>query len=96
MAYVYADQYTHATVPAAAEHEALRAAIESAITEALAQNAKDAKRYRWLREQACWGYPSSEGSDNKDAYIIITGYGHACGNNDAVDSAIDAAMKGQP
>jgi hypothetical protein len=41
MAYVYANEYTHATCPAAAEHEALRSAIEALQA--------DARRYRWLQ-----------------------------------------------
>ena len=35
----------------------------------------DAERYQWLRDNSCSvGYPSSEGSENEDAYLVITGY----------------------
>ena len=52
----------------------------------------DSLRYRWLKKNACWGYPSSEGSDNKDAYLIITGYGY----KGDVDAVIDAEMEQRP
>ena len=60
----------------------------AALLDALEAAQKDAARYRWLRANACWGYPSSEGSSSKDAYLVITGYG-VSGNADA---AIDAVM----
>ena len=57
---------------------------------------RDAARYRWLRDGALEGYPSSEGSSTKDAYLVITGYDALYPMNDLQkDAAIDAAMKGE-
>ena len=56
----------------------------------------DAERYRWLRANAQWMYPSSEGSDQKHAYLTVTGYGdcfHDPRAGEIVDAAIDAARK---
>jgi len=56
---------------------------------------RDGERYRWLRSNVQWGYPSPEGSDNPDAYLVITGYGHHYGKPtavNAVDAAVDAAI----
>jgi len=51
----------------------------------------DALRYRWLRNHVIFGYPSSEGSSNKDAYLVVTGYG--CKKSKKLtDQAIDAAI----
>lgn len=51
----------------------------------------DAARYRWLRDHVIFGYPSSEGSSNKDAYLVVTGYG--CKKSKKLtDLAIDAAI----
>lgn len=52
----------------------------------------DALRYRWLRDHVIFGYPSSEGSSNKDAYLVVTGYGYRERKN-LTDQAVDAAMK---
>ena len=36
---------------------------------------RDAERYQWLRDSSCSvGYPSSEGREQEDAYLVITGY----------------------
>lgn len=60
-------------------------------------DARDAARYRYLRESACEGYPSSEGSCNKDAYLIITGYDDLYPMTDAQkDAAVDAALAPAP
>lgn len=57
--------------------------------------ARDAARYAWLREGASEGYPSAEGCNNKDAYLVITGYDDQYPMSDAEkDAAIDSAMKG--
>ena len=50
---------------------------------------RDARRYRWLQKNALMGYPSGEGSSQRDAYLTITGYGdeHDPG---VIDAAIDA------
>lgn len=53
----------------------------------------DAARYRWLRKNVCMGCPSPEGSQYKDAYLVITGYGYE-ESGDLTDDAIDTAMKG--
>jgi hypothetical protein len=55
---------------------------------------KDAARYRWLRGEVCMGYPSGEGSNAKDAYLVVTGYGHIASPS-LINAAIDAAMKEQ-
>ena len=35
----------------------------------------DAERYQWLRDSSCSvGYPIGEGSEQEDAYLVITGY----------------------
>lgn len=54
--------------------------------------ALDAERYRWLRRRACWGYISGEGSEAKDVYVVITGYGNHWNDNAAIDAAIDAEV----
>lgn len=51
----------------------------------------DAERYLWLQESALMGYPSGEGSSEKDAYLVITGYGDEA-SAAIIDEAIDAAM----
>ncbi len=67
----------------------------AALSARVAELEADAKRYRWLRKNCYESYPSGEGSENKDAYLVITGHGY--GLTDAQkDAAIDAAMKGQP
>lgn len=53
--------------------------------------ALEAARYRFLRDHALMSYPSSEGSDQKDAYLVVTGYGWE-DNPATVDEAVDAAM----
>jgi len=50
----------------------------------------DAARYRWLRDHVIFGYPSSEGSSNKAAYLVVTGYGYRERKN-LTDQAVDAA-----
>ena len=50
----------------------------------------DALRYRWLRNHVIFGYPSSEGSSNKAAYLVVTGYGYR-ESKKLTDQAIDAA-----
>ena len=50
----------------------------------------DALRYRWLRNHVIFGYPSSEGSSNKAAYLVVTGYGYRERKN-LTDQAVDAA-----
>lgn len=52
---------------------------------------KDAERYRVLRDNALMGYPSAEGSSNKDAYLVVTGYGWD-DNQKIVDEAVDTAI----
>ena len=49
----------------------------------------DAKRYRWLRKNVCMGCPSPEGSQYKDAYLVVTGYGYE-ESEDLTDAAVDA------
>ena len=56
-----------------------------------AAQAEDAARYRWIRNNALMGYPSAEGSRNKDAYLIVTGYGYK-ESPSVVDEAVDAAI----
>ena len=51
----------------------------------------DALRYRWLRNHVIFGYPSSEGSSNKAAYLVVTGYGYR-ESKKLTDQAIDAAI----
>lgn len=62
----------------------------------LAVAEQEAKRYRWLREGAVMHYVSAEGSEGKDAYLTVTGYGYD-DSPDVIDSAIDnqiyAALK---
>lgn len=54
----------------------------------------NAARYIFLRDTAIMGYPSSEGSRNKDAYLVVTGYGYA-DSKDTVDTAVDTARAAQ-
>lgn len=57
---------------------------------------QNSERYEWLRANTEWMYPSSEGSDQKHAYLTVTGYGdcfHDPKAGEIVDAAIDAAMK---
>lgn len=49
----------------------------------------DAARYRWLRDHVIFGYPSSEGSNDKAAYLVVTGYGYR-ESKKLTDQAIDA------
>ena len=78
LVYYTADQMQQAFAAGAAsrdsEIEALRA---------------DAARYRWLRDHVIFGYPSSEGSSNKAAYLVVTGYGYR-ESKKLTDQAIDA------
>lgn len=54
----------------------------------------DAARYRWLRKNCFEWYPSAEGANDKDAYLVITGYDHLSPmNDDQKNDAIDAEMK---
>lgn len=52
---------------------------------------RDARRYRYLREGAVMHYMSAEGSESKDAYLTITGYGHD-DSAESIDNAIDAQI----
>ncbi len=55
---------------------------------------EDAARYRLLRENACESYPSGEGSNNKDAYLVITGYDDLYPmTNEQKDAAVDEAFR---
>lgn len=57
---------------------------------------RDAERYRWLRDGCCEGYPSGEGSRQKDAYLVITGYDDLYPMTlEQKDAAIDAAIAQQ-
>ena len=71
---------------------AARGAAQAAPVDAAVQ--QDAERYHGLRARACMGYPSGEGSDSKDAYLVITGYGYD-DNASVVDAAVDAARAAQ-
>jgi hypothetical protein len=54
---------------------------------------EEAARYRWLRDGAAEGHPSSEGSNNKDAYLVITGYDDQYPMSlDQKDAAVDVAL----
>ena len=57
----------------------------------------DAERYRWLRDSSCSvGYPSSEGSESEDAYLVITGYDERYQLTTAQrDEAVDNEMRKQ-
>lgn len=69
------------------------AAVVAHIDAQMELDRKDAERYRWLREGAYEGYPSSEGSSNKDAYLVITGYDSLYPMSDIQkDAAIDAEL----
>lgn len=62
----------------------------------LCETALLADRYLWLRDQVYWGYPSSEGSTNKDAYMVITGYDDERHLGTAgVDKVVDELMKNE-
>ena len=50
----------------------------------------DADRYRWLRSNCCMFYPSAEGSQYPEAYLVVTGYGDLR-RDELIDKAIDAA-----
>ena len=55
---------------------------------------EDAARYRLLRENACESYPSGEGSNSKDAYLVITGYDDLYPmTNEQKDAAVDEAFR---
>lgn len=71
---------------------AAQPAAQAAPVDATAQ--QDAERYHGLRARACMGYPSGEGSDSKDAYLVITGYGYD-DNASVVDAAVDATRAAQ-
>ena len=49
----------------------------------------NALRYQWLRDHVIFGYPSSEGSNDKAAYLVVTGYGYR-ESKKLTDQAIDA------
>lgn len=70
-------------------HAAYAAGAASRDSEIEALRA-DAARYRWLRDHVIFGYPSSEGSSNKAAYLVVTGYGYRERKN-LTDQAVDAA-----
>lgn len=61
------------------------------MTNKAERDAKDAERYRHLRDEALMYYPSGEGSQSKDAYLVVTGYGWE-DNPDLVDEAVDAVI----
>ena len=63
-------------------------AIKDTDTAALRANAL---RYQWLRDHVIFGYPSSEGSNDKAAYLVVTGYGYRASKK-LTDQAIDAAI----
>ena len=52
----------------------------------------DAERYRFIRDRVMFGYPSSEGCNNKHAYLVVTGYGDF-ESEDITDKAVDTLMK---
>lgn len=55
---------------------------------------KDAARYRWLRKEAVMFHVSCEGSNNKDAYLSVTGWGDD-DSSEIIDNAVDFEMKKQ-
>lgn len=60
---------------------------------------QDALRYRDLRKAAVYGLPSCEGSSQKQAFLVITGYGDdesADLTDQAVDEAIAQAVQPKP
>lgn len=82
------------------EERLLRLAETLAVERNLAQDEcaalrTDAQRYQGLRDNACEGYPSCEGSQNKDAYLVITGYDYPM-TKEQKNAAIDAALAAQP
>lgn len=97
MAGYVAGNHSHLADQSAIKDES-RAALASAIAELEQECAalrKDAGRYQELRDIACEGYPSCEGSQNKDAYLVITGYDYPM-TKEQKDAAIDAALAAQP
>lgn len=64
---------------------------KNALQRRLTVAERDACRYRYLREGAVMHYMSAEGSESKDAYLTITGYGHD-DSVASIDNAIDAQM----
>ena len=61
------------------------------LQQRLTVSERDARRYRYLLEGAVMHYMSAEGSESKDAYLTITGYGHD-DSAASIDNAIDAQM----
>lgn len=55
---------------------------------------KDAARYRWLRKRAVMFNVSCEGSNNKDAYLSVTGWGDD-DSSEIIDRAVDFEMEKQ-
>ena len=57
----------------------------------------DAERYQWLRDSSCSiGYPSGEGSEQEDAYLVITGYNERYQlTTPQKDEAVDNEMRKQ-
>ena len=56
-------------------------------------DAQDAKRYRWLREQAWFDGPLCVLRDPKNVLTRGRGLGADCPSRDRLDAAIDAAME---
>lgn len=94
-----ADYYKAAFAAGAASRDAEIAHLKQELQIECASNAikdtdtaalrADALRYRWLRNHVIFGYPSSEGSSNKAAYLVVTGYGYR-ESKKLTDQAIDA------
>lgn len=87
--------YLRACQTIAAMHEAATGRTGEAptlgVVEDVAALRKDALWYRGLRDAVIFGLPSSEGSSQKAAYLVVTGYGDT---EDAAltDMAVDATL----
>ena len=66
---------------------------EPAAQPAAEPDAQDAKRYRWLREQAWFDGPLCVLRDPKNVLTRGRGLGADCPSGDRLDAAIDAAME---
>lgn len=88
--------YTHSPARAAAlaAHESYWHKVADERAAEIVRLWEDAARYRLLRENACESYPSGEGSNNKDAYLVITGYDDLYPmTNEQKDAAVDEALR---
>lgn len=64
--------------------------LSRAERDALVAMARDGLRWKYVMSHAYWGYPSSEGSQYEDVYLVVTGTGYE--DQEHALRILDAAM----